>query len=76
MPGTPVEDAHRRYTRLISESQERFGWTQYVPFLRLRGRWLAQAGFAIGDDVEVLVEPGRLIITPTAPRGWRRPRRR
>jgi len=64
------------YTRLISESQPRFGWTQFVPFLRLRGRWLERAGFAIGDDVQVVVEPGRLVITPTAPRGKRRGRRR
>ena len=76
MPVTPAENAHRRYTRLISESQKRLGWTQFAPFLRLRGRWLEQAGFAIGDDVEVVVEPGRLIITPTAPRGKRRGRRR
>jgi Toxin SymE, type I toxin-antitoxin system len=33
-----------------------------VPFLRLQGRWLHQAGFAIGAPVRVLVMPGRLML--------------
>lgn len=33
-----------------------------VPFLRLQGRWLHQAGFAIGTPVRVLVMPGRLVL--------------
>jgi Toxin SymE, type I toxin-antitoxin system len=33
-----------------------------MPFLRLQGRWLDRAGFAIGADVHVQVEPGRLVI--------------
>ena len=33
-----------------------------MPFLRLQGRWLDQAGFAIGADVHVQVEPGRLVL--------------
>lgn len=32
-----------------------------VPFLRLQGRWLQQAGFAIGTPVRILVSPGRLV---------------
>lgn len=35
-----------------------------VPFLRLRGRWLEHAGFREGDQVQVEVEEGRLVITP------------
>ena len=35
-----------------------------VPFLRLRGQWLGQAGFAVGERVRVAVEPGRLVIEP------------
>jgi len=30
-------------------------------FLRLQGRWLYKAGFAIGADVFVKVESGRLM---------------
>jgi len=33
-----------------------------VPFLRLAGRWLAQAGFQIGTSVCIKVDPGRLVI--------------
>ncbi len=34
----------------------------YVPYLRLRGRWLRDAGFAIGRNVKVEVSEGRLMI--------------
>jgi hypothetical protein len=33
-----------------------------VPCLRLRGRWLKAAGFAIGRNVKVEVSEGRLMI--------------
>ena len=33
-----------------------------MPFLRLRGRWLDQAGFTIGAPVRVEVSAGRLIV--------------
>jgi hypothetical protein len=33
-----------------------------VPFLPLQGRWLHQAGFAIGTCVRVLVTSGRLVL--------------
>lgn len=33
-----------------------------MPFLRLQGRWLDQAGFAIGADVRVEVAAGRLVL--------------
>lgn len=35
-----------------------------VPYLRLRGRWLRDAGFAIGRNVKVEVSEGRLTIEP------------
>ena len=35
-----------------------------VPYLRLRGRWLRDAGFDIGRSVKVEVGEGRLIIEP------------
>ncbi len=34
-----------------------------MPYLRLRGRWMEQAGFRIGDRVQVEVQSGRLIVT-------------
>ena len=37
-----------------------------VPFLRLSGRWLEAAGFAIGAKVRVQVNPDRLVVTPAS----------
>lgn len=36
------------------------------PVLRLGGLWLAQAGFAPGQRVQVRVDAGRLVIEPLA----------
>jgi hypothetical protein len=33
-----------------------------MPFLRLQGRWLGEAGFAIGCSVRVAVAPGLLVL--------------
>ena len=40
-------------------------WTgsRLSPMLRLRGAWLAAAGFGRGARVRVTVEPGRLVVT-------------
>ena len=35
-----------------------------VPFVRMEGNWLENAGFRIGGKVRVQVEPGRLVLTP------------
>jgi hypothetical protein len=37
------------------------------PFLRLQGRWLDEAGFAIGAQVCVQVMPGRLVLEVIEP---------
>ncbi|MFO7594302.1 MAG: SymE family type I addiction module toxin [Pseudomonadota bacterium] len=34
-----------------------------VPWIQMRGRWLNEAGFAIGAKVRVRVRPGRLVLT-------------
>jgi hypothetical protein len=33
-----------------------------VPYLRMSGRWLEEHGFAIGADVQVLVEQSRVTL--------------
>jgi hypothetical protein len=33
-----------------------------MPFMRLQGRWLDEAGFAIGANVRVQVAAGRLVL--------------
>jgi hypothetical protein len=53
-----------RQAKIISEHRGGYSHTD-VPFIRLRGRWLEQAGFEIGDKVKVEVEAGRLVITQT-----------
>jgi toxic protein SymE len=35
-----------------------------VPWIRIRGRWLDEAGFKISDRIRVEVEHGKLVITP------------
>lgn len=40
-----------------------------IPALRLRGRWLAQAGFCIGARVEVTVTAGKLVMKVLPPEG-------
>ncbi len=37
-----------------------------VPYLRLRGYWLREAGFAVGQRVRVDVRDGRITITSSA----------
>lgn len=38
-----------------------------MPFLRLRGRWLDEAGFTIGANVRVEVSAGRLVVEVVEP---------
>ena len=33
-----------------------------VPEIKLAGNWLEKAGFAYGDDIEVFVEQGKIVI--------------
>ena len=40
--------------------------TQFVPFIRISGKWLAAAGFHVDTHVTVRVENGALIIEPCA----------
>jgi hypothetical protein len=38
-----------------------------APFLRLRGKWLAAAGFPTGTQTTVTVTPNGILITPVLP---------
>jgi Toxin SymE, type I toxin-antitoxin system len=53
------------YHQPVSETP--FGRLAPMPFLRLQGRWLDRAGFAVGSDVRVQVEAGRLVIEVIEP---------
>ena len=50
--------AHRRYHQPPPPA---------VPYLRLRGYWLAAAGFSAGQQVRVLVANGSITIVPEEP---------
>lgn len=41
--------------------------TKPTPLLPLKGHWLAQAGFSIGMQVEVIVREQCLVILPSRP---------
>jgi hypothetical protein len=54
-------------TRSLKIESVEGGWQREhlaKPFIRLRGRWLSEAGFPPGSRVTVTVEDGRLILTP------------
>jgi len=40
-----------------------------VPFIRMRGRWLAEAGFGVGDRLAVEVAEGELVVRRLAAPG-------
>jgi hypothetical protein len=45
-----------------ASSQQPYRVPPPMPFLRLQGRWLDAADFAIGANVRVQVESGRLVL--------------
>ncbi|MCC6311581.1 MAG: type I toxin-antitoxin system SymE family toxin [Trueperaceae bacterium] len=60
MPGSD-RDAPDRRTLTVSALHGRDGRT-VVPWLRLSGQWLRQAGFEPGAKYVVTVERGRLVL--------------
>ena len=54
-----------------------YAWSRLAPkpHLRLSGRWLDRAGFAVGKAVRVQVERGRLVIEVIESEGKPRARR-
>ncbi|TBV07648.1 SymE family type I addiction module toxin [Phytopseudomonas dryadis] len=53
------------YTYYECRNRNRWPLPPPVPFLRLQGYWLQQAGFAIGQRVCIQVSEQRLIIIPS-----------
>lgn len=45
--------------------------SQQVPQLRLQGRWMHEAGFVIGERVQLQITDGRITIVPASSQaGW------
>ena len=51
----------KRSMKVVGQSGYKYRET---PTITLKGLWLADAGFSIGDYVTVSCEDGRLVITP------------
>ena len=54
-------DQQVSHTRTLTVG-ETFQRETAVPFIRLSGRWLAEAGFHVGDSIRVSVVKNRLCI--------------
>jgi len=57
-----MNSRHLKVSYQSASSQQPYRVLPPKPFLRLQGRWLDRAGFAVGSDVQVQVEPGRLVL--------------
>ena len=57
----------RHYPESRATAHRRPQWVTPMPFLRLQGRWLDEAGFAIGANVRVEVSAGRLVVELVEP---------
>ena len=60
-----MSDKKVRNMKVYSQSGYKY---QEVPSIILRGKWLASAGFEIGDHITVSCEDGKITITPDAER--------
>jgi Toxin SymE, type I toxin-antitoxin system len=52
----------RRRGRRLGTISYRCNGGENRPLLRLSGKWLARVGFPIGQEFEVVVEEGRLVL--------------
>ena len=57
--------AKKRSIKVISQSRHNYKAT---PTIMLKGQWLKELGFDIGDYVSITCENGKLVITPDAER--------
>jgi len=56
---------NKRNLKVVSQSGYKYRET---PTITLKGLWLSEAGFQIGDYVSITCEDGRIVITPDAER--------
>ncbi len=54
----------RTFTIVEETYRLTYGELSFVPFIRLRGKWLTKAGFHIGQKIKVYIFKNRLIIVP------------
>ena len=56
----PLTEAQPQTIKVGRTYQGSLSASTRVPFIRLAGRWLAEAGFSEGDEVQVSVAPGEI----------------
>ncbi|RPD42849.1 SymE family type I addiction module toxin [Chitinophaga barathri] len=61
-----------RLIKVGAKAHPRDRGDKYLPWLNLSGVWLAQAGFAIGDQLEITVSDGYLEIKNLSTNGDQR----
>jgi hypothetical protein len=42
---------------------KRYAGVRAVPYIRLRGHWLSEAGFGPNDAIGIVATPGRVVLT-------------
>lgn len=57
--------AKKRSIKVYGQSGYKY---QETPTIMLKGKWLEELGFKIGDYISITCEDGRLVITPDAER--------
>ncbi len=63
----PARRNRRDGIREATLSYFELGYQRFVPFLRLRGQWLASFGFKTRTRIYIKASPGRLVITVDDP---------
>ena len=58
--------AKKRSIKVYGQSGYKY---QETPTIMLKGKWLEELGFKIGDYISIACEDGRLVITPDAESG-------
>jgi hypothetical protein len=61
----PLTEAHPLTIKVGRTYQGRFSAQSPVPFIRMAGRWLTDAGFLEGDVLQVSVAQGEIRLTRT-----------
>ena len=64
----PLTEAQPQTIKVGRTYQGSLSASTRVPFIRLAGRWLAEAGFSEGDEVQVSVAPGSKPSSADCPR--------
>lgn len=69
-PAPPLPSTRRRRADGVREATLtgfEVAYSDIVPMLRLRGRWLDRHGFKVGARIYITVDAGRIVITATDP---------